>query len=35
MATVTCSECGHETEYDEADSSDRIPCTHCNNLIEL
>ena len=35
MATVTCEECGNETEYDETDSSDRIPCTHCNNVIDV
>ncbi len=35
MATATCGECGNETEYDETDSSDQIPCTHCNNMIEV
>lgn len=35
MATVTCEECGNETEYDEMDDSDRVPCTHCNNVIDV
>jgi DNA-directed RNA polymerase subunit RPC12/RpoP len=35
MATVTCGECGNGTEYDETDASDQVPCTHCNNVIDV
>ncbi len=35
MATVTCSECGNESEYDDSDATDRVPCTHCENMIQV
>lgn len=35
MATVTCDSCGNETEYDDSGSADSVPCTHCENMIQI